>query len=111
VYDLLPGYLPQPAAMRNHDTLKDYLKQEEVPHGYWSNFPKFAVSLLKAWYGASATAENDYGFGWVPRIDANYSHLPTFLRMNEGKVKGLFLFGQNPAAGAPRPTPASTGRR
>ena len=29
LYDLLPGYLPQPAAMRNHDTLKDYLKQQE----------------------------------------------------------------------------------
>ena len=101
LYDLLPGYLPQPAAMRNHNTLKDYLEQEEVPHGYWSNFPKFAVSLLKAWYGEGATAENKYGFGWVPRIDGNYSHLPTFLRMNEGKMKGLFLFGQNPAAGGP----------
>src|SRR5258706_1813066 len=101
LYDLLPGYLPQPAVMRKHGTLKDYLEQERVPNGYWVNFPKFAVSLLKAWYGEAATEENDFGFGWVPRIDANYSQLSAFLRMAQGKVKGLFLFGQNPAAGAP----------
>ena len=101
LYELLPGYLPQPAAIRNHNGLKDYLEQEEVPHGYWSNFKHFAVSLLKAWYGEAATKDNDYGFNWLPRIDDNYSHLPTFVRMAEGKVRGLFLFGQNPAAGSP----------
>ncbi len=101
LYDILPGYIPQPATMRDHGTLKDYLKQEEVSTGYWANLPKFMVSLLKAWYGEAAKKENDHGFGWVPRIDANYSQLPAFLRMAQGKVKGLFLFGQNPAAGAP----------
>ncbi len=101
LYDLLPGYLSQPSAQRNHGRLKDYLEHESVPHGYWSNFPKFAVSLLKAWYGDASTAENDWGFRWVPRIDGNYSHLPTFLRMAEGKVRGLLLMGQNPAAGGP----------
>ncbi len=101
LYNLLPGYMPQPAAIRNHNTLKDYLEEEKVPNGYWSNFPKFMVSLLKAWYGEAATKENDWGFGWVPRIDDNYSQLPTFIKMAEGKVKGLFLFGQNPAGGAP----------
>ena len=101
LYDLLPGYIPQPAATREHGTLPDFLKQEEVKHGYWSNMPKFMISLLKAWYGEAATKENEWGFSWLPRLDANYSHLPTFIRMSEGKVKGLFLFGQNPAAGAP----------
>jgi formate dehydrogenase major subunit len=101
LYNLLPGYMPQPSAIRNHGSLKDYLEQEEVPTGYWANFPKFAVSLLKAWYGEAATKENDYGFHWLPKIDDNYSQLPTFIRMAEGKVKGLFLFGQNPAGGAP----------
>jgi len=101
LYELLPGYLPQPAAIRNHGTLKDYLEQEEVPHGYWSNFAEFAISLLKAWYGPAATPENGWSFDALPRIDDNYSHLPTFVRMAEGKVKGLFLFGQNPAAGSP----------
>jgi formate dehydrogenase major subunit len=101
LYDLLPGYIPQPAAMRDHGSLEDFLKQEEVRHGYWANMPKFMVSLLKAWYGAAGTKENDWGYGWLPRLDGNYSQLPTFIRMAEGKVKGLFLFGQNPAAGGP----------
>ena len=101
LYDLLPGYLPQPAAMRNHNKFEDYLEEEKVDNGYWSNFPKFAVSLLKAWYGNSATKENEWGFGWVPRIDTNYSQLSTAIGMAEGKVKGFFLFGQNPAGGAP----------
>jgi formate dehydrogenase major subunit len=101
LYELLPGYIPQPAAIRNHGSLKDYLEQEEVPHGYWANFHQFMISLLKAWYGDAATKANDYGFNWIPRIDDNYSQLPTFVRMLQGKVKGLFLFGQNPAAGAP----------
>jgi formate dehydrogenase major subunit len=101
LYNLLPGYMPQPAAIRNHGSLKNYLEQEEVPTGYWANFPKFAVSLLKAWFGEAAAKENDYGFHWIPKIDDNYSQLPTFIRMAEGKVKGLFLFGQNPAGGAP----------
>ncbi len=101
LYNLLPGYIPQPAAMRNHGKLRDYLEHEHVKHGYWSNLPKFIVSLLKAWYGEAATKENDWGYDWLPRLDDNYSQLPTFVKMAEGKVKGLFLFGQNPAAGSP----------
>jgi len=33
--------------------------------------------------------------------DDDYSQLATFDRMAHGKVRGLFLIGQNPAAGAP----------
>ena len=63
--------------------------------------PKFVVSLLKAWYGDAATPENDYGFEWLPRMTGDHSQLNTFANMAKGKVKGLFLMGQNPAAGAP----------
>ncbi len=101
LYNLLPGYLPQPAKARNHNTLADYLEQEKVERGYWSNFPKFMVSFLKAWYGDAATQENDYGFQWVPRLTDDASHLPTMIKMAEGKVKGFFLIGENPAVGTP----------
>jgi formate dehydrogenase major subunit len=101
LYDVLPGYLMQPNVTRGHEALADYLREERVESGYWSNMPKFVVSLLKAWYGDAATAENDWGFRWLPRIDRDYSQLPTFVRMSQGEVKGLFLFGQNPAGGAP----------
>jgi formate dehydrogenase major subunit len=101
LYNLLPGYIPQPDARHKHDTLRDFLEKETVKKGYWANMPKFVVSLLKAWYGDAATVENDYGFGWLPRINDDHSQLITFAKMAKGEVKGLFLIGQNPAAGAP----------
>jgi formate dehydrogenase major subunit len=101
LYELLPGYILQPTSLRDHRDLQSYLKHEEVKTGYWANLPAFLVSLLKAWYGDAATKENDFGFEWLPRVDDNYSQLASFIHMLEGKIKGLFLFGQNPAAGAP----------
>ncbi len=101
LYNLLPGYIPQPGKMRDHNTLKDYLALEHVAQGVWSGFPAFMISLLKAWYGDAATAENEWGFGWLPRVTADHSHLPYAVDMASGKVRGYFLIGQNPAAGAP----------
>ena len=99
LYDLLPGYLPQPVADESHESLDSYCAKEGMPTGYWANFPEFVVSLLKAWYGPAATRENDFGFGWLPRVDGDYSHLVTTDRMTRGELTGYFLFGQNPAGG------------
>jgi formate dehydrogenase major subunit len=99
LYDLLPGYLPQPVAGADHETLKGYIAKEAMPTGYWSNFSAFIVSLLKAYYGAAATPENDFGFGWLPRVTGDHSHLATFNRMSRGELTGFFLLGQNPAGG------------
>jgi formate dehydrogenase major subunit len=101
LYDALPGYLPQPAADELHETLDSYVLHEGLPTGYWANFRKFIVSLLKAWYGDAATPDNDFAFSWLPRVDGDYSQLPYFDRMTRGEVKGYLLFGQNPAGGAP----------
>ncbi len=99
LYDLLPGYLPQPTAERHHEQLDSYIKYEGLTTGYWANFSKFIVSLLKAWYGKAATKENEFCYPWLPRIDGDYSHLPFFNKMSLGEVKGYFLFGQNPGGG------------
>jgi formate dehydrogenase major subunit len=101
LYDLMPGYLPQPAADEKHEDLDNYVQHEGLPTGYWTNFRKFIVSLLKAWYGDAATAANHFHFDWLPRIDRDYSQLPTFDRMSRGEMKGYFLFGQNPGGGGP----------
>lgn len=55
LYNLLPGYLPQPNAYKPHGTLPQYLEAEQTPTGWWHNFPKYAVSLLRAWYGEHAS--------------------------------------------------------
>ncbi len=101
LYDMLPGYLMQPSSLRDHNSLADYIKNEGVETGFMANMPKFLVSLLKAWYGDAATPENEFGFRWIPRIDDNYSMPASLVRMADGKIKGMFVFGQNPAAGTP----------
>jgi formate dehydrogenase major subunit len=101
LYELLPGYIAQPSTIRHHTSFLEFLRKETPKTGFWVNTPKYVVSLLKAWYGEAATKENDYGFDWIPKFDDNYSHLACSVRMAEGKMQGMFLFGQNPAAGAP----------
>jgi formate dehydrogenase major subunit len=99
LYNLLPGYLRMPDAREPHETLARYLDAEFPATGWMANGPKYVVSLLKAWFGDAAAAANDYGFGWLPRISGDHSHLPIFVRMRDGGVRGLFVMGQNPAVG------------
>src|SRR5581483_3766343 len=100
LYDLLPGYLPMPRAHDEHLTLEAYTKGNEAQRGWWSFFETYIVSLLKAWFGDSATADNDYGFGYLPKITGNHSHFATMMRALDGGLDGLFVMGQNPAVGS-----------
>jgi formate dehydrogenase major subunit len=100
LYDLLPGYLPMPKARAGDHSLADYVSSMGARRGWWSNFDKYAVSLLKAYFGEAATEHNDYGFGWLPKISGNHSHFPTMLRALDGGLDGLFVMGQNPAVGS-----------
>lgn len=97
LYHSIHGYLSAPSALKKHATLRDYLLEETVPTGYWGNTPKFMVSYLKSMYGAAATPDNDFGYDWHPKILGDHSHLPMFVAMNEARVKGVLLIGQNPA--------------
>jgi len=99
LYNLLPGYLNAPSALKKHDTLHDYIATETTPTGYWANFPKFIVSLLTAWFGDDARPGNDFAFDYLPKTVGDHSHMPMFVAMAEGKIKGLFAMGQNPAVG------------
>ena len=100
LYDLLPGYLPMPSAIDpDRDTLHDYITNHSSPTGFWGHMDAYTVSLLKAWFGETATADNDFGFHLLPRIDGDHSTYHTLLGMLEGQVKGYFLFGENPTVG------------
>jgi formate dehydrogenase major subunit len=101
LYDILPGYLPMPVFQRDAASLQDYIKYNKPKTGLWSNFDKYIVSFLKAYYGDSAQAENDFCFDYLPRVTGDHSHFGFWLDMADGKVEGLFLMGQNPGvAGA-----------
>ncbi len=97
LYHSIHGYMSHPSALKPHGTLLEYLGTETRPRGYWANLPKFMVSYLKSMYGPAATPENDFGYEWHPKILGDHSHMPMFVAMNEGKVKGMLLIGQNPA--------------
>ena len=100
LYDLLPGYLPMPKGREGEYDLATYVKSNGSDKGWWANFDKYIVSLLKAYFGDAATEENDYGFGRLPKITGNHSHIPTMLRALDGGLDGLFVMGQNPAVGS-----------
>ncbi len=99
LFNLLPGYIPMPHAKQAH-SLEEYLKDNESGAGWWSNFPKYVISLLKAWFGPAAHEGNDYLFGHLPRLTGNHSHMQTVADMADGRVKGYFVMGENPAVGS-----------
>ena len=100
LYNMLPTYLPQPDALKNHGTFDDYLAEETPATGWWHNFPKYAVSLLKAWYGEESRSDNEWGYQFLPKLTGDVSQLPMTLAMVDGLIKGQFIVGQNPVVGA-----------
>ena len=100
LYDLLPGYLPMPTAREHLLTLREYIDTNGADRGWWTHFDAYIISMLKAWFGDAATAANDYGFASFPRISGNHSHFATMMRALDGGLDGLFVMGQNPAAGS-----------
>jgi formate dehydrogenase major subunit len=99
LYNILPGYIPMPHPQR-HPTLETFIELNGPSTGAWGNLENYMVSLLKAWWGDAATAENDYCFDYLPRIDGDHSHYATMLKMLDGGVKGMLCVGQNPAVGS-----------
>jgi formate dehydrogenase major subunit len=100
LYDILPGYIPMPFFESDSKTLQSYINKHQSSKGWWNNFDKYIISLLKAWYGESATKSNEYGFNFLPRVTGDHSELGYWLDMADGKMEGMFIMGQNPATGA-----------
>jgi formate dehydrogenase major subunit len=108
IFDNLPGYLKVPipadqdfAAWMARITPKSSKPKEWDSWNYWSNTPKFAVSLMKSMYGDAAKKENDWAFSYLPKVDREYSWAHIWDDMYAGKVKGLLAFGMNGVAIGP----------
>ena len=99
LFDLLPGYLPMPHAGGNED-LDAYVDAESMDNGFWASMPSYLVSLLKAWWGPAATPENDFCYGYLPRLTGSHGTYETVLAQLAGECSGYFLFGENPAVGS-----------
>jgi formate dehydrogenase major subunit len=101
LFNLLPGYLPMPSAGK-HDTFTEYIDgiRSKEQKGFWGAAESYTVSLMKAWFGEHATAENDWALGYLPRISGDHGTYQTVMDMLDDKVEGYFLLGQNPAVGS-----------
>ena len=100
LYNLLPGYLRHPTGRRDyHKTFANYLEVETIPFGYMNRLPRFIISLLRAWYGPHARADNEWAYHHIPKIMGDHSQLPLTLAIKDGTIRGLLLMGQNPVVG------------
>ncbi|KAG1260241.1 hypothetical protein G6F66_014434 [Rhizopus arrhizus] len=103
--DLLPGYLTLPK--QDEQDYDAYIaKRTQKPlranqMSFWQNYPKFHVSLMKSWWGDAATADNNWCFDYLPKLDKPYDMLQAYELMNEGKIHGYICQGFNPLASAP----------
>ena len=101
----LPGYMPLPSE-RQVD-YQSYISQitpaalgvNEV--NYWQNTPKFFVSMMKSFWGDAATAENSWGYDWLPKWDRLYDVMTQAELMAQGKINGYVVQGFNPLAAFP----------
>ena len=105
LFHILPGYLKTPEY--DNVDLKAYLDKwtpktkDPKSANWWGNTPKYAVSLMKAWYGDNATPENDFCYDYLPKRSGNYSFMKLMEKMGDGELEGLICIGQNPAVGGP----------
>lgn len=114
LYNILPGYLKMPSGPL--DTLSKYIEKyttkstDPQSANWYQNYPKYTVSFLKAMWGDKGVAENEFGYSWLPKMDdgKHYSLMHLFDKMYEGKIKGLFAYGTNPAVSSPNTTKVRT---
>jgi formate dehydrogenase major subunit len=101
LYHIIPGYMPTPRA--SQPGYADYLKvitpvSNDPKSVNWKQHqPKYMASLLKAFY---PDADLDTAYSWMPKLDdgQDASWLVLFDQMLQGKFKGFFAWGMNPAA-------------
>ncbi len=99
LFNILPGYIPMPHP-ESHGNLDQFIENMGPQTGAWGSLRSYMVSLLKAWWGDAAGEDNDFAFDFLPRINGDHSNYTTMNRMLDGKVKGFFVVGENPAVGS-----------
>jgi len=103
LWHIWPGYLK--TARASNVSLAVYNDKwtpksaDPLSANWWQNYPKYSVSMLKSFFGENANADNEFGYGWLPKVDdgKDYSWLSLFDEMYKGTFKGFFAWGQNPA--------------
>src|SRR5215470_11678797 len=91
----LPGYMDYPSA--TEPTLEAYTQKNGTGDR------RFLVNMLKAFFGDSATPENEFAYALLPKkgVGKNYNTLSIFEDALAGKMKLVWMVGQNPAVTTP----------
>ena len=104
--NLIPGYLAIPT--EREPTFEQYMSTRGnrplVPNqtSYWQNYNKFFVSFMKSMWGDAATAENGWGYDWLPKLDiAQYDAMKMFDMLKNDEVNIYFCQGFNPILAFP----------
>ena len=103
---LMPGYLTMPkdpeGTFDSYMSTRQFKPLRPNQMSYWQNYKKFFVSLMKAVYGNAATAENNWAYDWLPKLDVpDYDILRAFEMMDQGKMNGYICQGFNPMQAFP----------
>lgn len=103
LYHNVTGYMETPTCAQTDAKLNTFLERITPKSGFLTNKPKFYVSMLKAYYGDQATASNEFGYHYMPKLTPkkDYSHMKIFENMADGDIEGLVIFGSNPVVGGP----------
>lgn len=113
LYHVLPGYLASPEY--SDETFDMYLAKnipetKEPQSANWmQNGGKYITSLLKAWWGENAKAENGFCYDYLPKRTGNNSYSQIIDKMHRGEMEGLVCMGMNPAVGGPNSLKARDG--
>lgn len=106
LWHILPGYNPVPMQQK-HPNFKAYLEgttpknNDPKSINWWSNRPKYVVSMLKAWFGDAATKDSNFCYDWLPKAEKATPYITLFEDMFAGKHKGAIFMGTNPVVGGP----------
>jgi len=103
--EFLPGHLPYPT--EDDKTISEYLEnhlettKEPRAKNEWARMGDYLISLLRAWYGGNTDLEQ--AFSCLPKRakGVNYGYNGIFDAIEDGTIRGLIVFGDNPAVSAP----------
>lgn len=102
----MPGYLNLPTDKET--SFDEYMKTRQFKPlrpgqtSYYQNTRKLTVSLMKALFGDAATAETNWGYDMLPKLDIPlYDIIKAFEMMNNGQMTGYICQGFNPLQAFP----------
>ncbi|MET3355771.1 UNVERIFIED_ORG: formate dehydrogenase major subunit [Xanthobacter viscosus] len=104
--NMIPGYLTLPTErepdFNAYMSTRGFKPLRPNQMSYWQNYKKFFVSFQKAMWGDAATAENNWAFDYLPKLDVPaYDILRAFELMKQGKMNVYVCQGFNPMQAFP----------